>query len=332
MNKRLVTLLQVILLLKERNRSTNISDIIDSNNQLIDILQKNFHNIDRRLLDYFYTYLYNHSDFADKQYIKFNEKSNEFAIFTAYPSDDKTKKRYDYEKISLSKDQTIPIKKEKIQIELKDDDTEASVQRTVSLLLPENIELIKLESSRRKIKLSNMKRMIDFGRNLPLDRLQYRELKDLSIITSASADKPFHNSASLYAQDSCEIEKILPYSEIKFNSVQAASNAYWRDILDIIDIKDMPNSTKKYLKEMIKYQKERRKNKGGNTIKNEKTKKGFMDNFDNQVTYIDAAIMKYIDNSVQDFIDNYRNKIEMSGGTENFRIYDLLDIERHHHQ
>ena len=83
-----------------------------------------------------------------------------------------------------------------------------------------------------------MKKMIDFGRNLPLDRLQYRELKDISIITSASADKPFHHSASLYAQDSCEIEKILPYSEIKFNSVQAASNSYWREMLDIIDIKD----------------------------------------------------------------------------------------------
>ena len=220
MNKRLVILLQVVLLLKERNRSTNISDIIDSNNQLMDILQKNFHNIDRRLLDYFYTYLYNHSDFADKQYIKFNEKNNEFAIFTASPSDDRTKKKYDYEKISLSKDPAIPIKKEKIHIELKGDDTEASVQRTVSLLLPENIELIKLESSRRKIKLSSMKRMINFGRNLPLDRLQYRELKDLSIITSASADKPFHNSASLYAQDSCEIEKIVPKSEIKFYNIQ----------------------------------------------------------------------------------------------------------------
>ena len=125
MNKRSMTLLQVVLLLKVRNRSTNISDIIDSNNQLMDILKKNFRNIDRRLLDYFYTYLYNHSDFADKQYIKYNKKSNEFAIFTTSPSGDITKKEYDYEKISLSKDPTIPIKKEKKHIELIGDETEA---------------------------------------------------------------------------------------------------------------------------------------------------------------------------------------------------------------
>ena len=78
---------------------------------------------------------------------------------------------------------------------------------------------------------------------------------------------------------------------------------------------------------MIKYQKERRKTKGGNTIK-----KGFMDYFDNQGTYIDDAIMKFIDKSVKDFIDNYQNKVEMSGGTENFGIYDLLDSKRPHHQ
>ena len=314
-NNKLKVLSSVLILLRERGKSIDRKEIIDNNDALKEALIRYAPRIDVELLMYLYAYLYDHSDNIENQFVTYNEKSNGFTIFEAHPTDEDIPK-YEYVKISLSRDPSIPIRTEQIEIELDRDRSDGVVSRTMSMSLPEYIELVRLESEKRTIKGKNIKRLIEAGRSLPPKTAMYRSLEDLGLITIASTTNPLQRAVSMYIQDTKGIETIKPAREIDFENAKTESNNFWKNSFERID-KDTNYSyyTRMLLEEMTKYQKDKRSPQFSVEKPDKNKYREENKAFDNEE----------LEDSVLEFIDNFRKKSEDFG--EDFEYSESKEDE-----
>ena len=298
----------IYMLLRDRERSVDKEDIKANLEHFIRTLYECSTKIDEGLLMYLYSYLYTTAEFAEGQYIKYNDMSKSFTIFTAYPLKDGIPS-YDYVKISTSKDPTIPINKEEIHIELEDDYENFSVQRNVSMLLPEDIELVRLESEKKTMSPTSMKRLVAIGRKLPPKTVLYRNISDLSLITAATTETPFQKATGLFIQDPTEIERIKPTIEVSVDAVKAATDEYWEDAPARLAEKDISYYTERFIDRMCDYQAERRH------LNIRRKDNNYEDDSDNVIKKNPYTGLRKgeLDDAVIDFIDQFRKKGDMGG-------------------
>lgn len=314
----------IYMLLRDRERSVTKEDVKANLEQFIRTLYECTPKMDGDLLMYLYSYLYTTAEFAEGQYIKYNDMSKSFTVFTAYPLKDGIPS-YDYVKISTSKDPTIPINKEEIHIELEDDYENFSVQRNVSMLLPEDIELVRLESEKKNVSPTSMKRLVALGRKLPPKTVFYRNISDLSLITAATTETPFQKTTGLFIQDPTEIERIRPTIEVSVDAVKAATDEYWEDAPARLVKRDIPYYTERFIDSMCDYQAERRH------LSIKRKDNNYEDNSDNVIKKNPYTGLRKgeLDDVVIDFIDQFRKRGDMGGADFDY-AYEVEEDPTYH--
>ena len=285
--------LLLINLLKLREKSFS-KEFFESDELLISQLESNELNIDEKLLEYLYIYLFTHDDSLNISEIKYNSEKKNFLLMSIDHNDNKIVGKM--EQISLIEDELMSIKKETSIFE-KTIDNKYKAWKEISFSTPSAIELIKLytelvTSEKEKKPIGEVGAIL---RKEPYSTMIYRRLVTLGIaeVIKDGKVKTFYNSPDNNITDILK-DNLEEISEEKVNSM---NEEFWNECKKQLNDKyyGYPKEIRNLINKAIDYQ---RYNKDENIVE---------ETYDSYNSFLNNGEIdkKYLDDKIDDDLNKF---------------------------